>query len=190
MQDFGEHQANRPLPGHEHGVAGQQVQAADGLEDGVDGFEHGAFREGIFGGDFHDAGQDEGHDADEFGVAAARRLESGGDAGALVGLALGKGAVAAEMAFQTGDVMVQRDAVADFEAASGSQRRDGSPPPPILTMVPAVSWPKMRGGGTVPCWIFLMSVGQTPQTATLTSNSFAPMRGTGTVSRRRSLTPR
>ena len=39
-------------------------------------------------------------------------------------------------------------------------------------MVPAVSWPKMRGGGTVPCWIFLMSVGQTPQTATLTSSSF------------------
>ena len=38
-------------------------------------------------------------------------------------------------------------------------------------MVPAVSWPKMRGGGTVPCWIFLMSVGQTPQTATLTRSS-------------------
>ena len=53
-------------------------------------------------------------------------------------------------------------------------------------MVPAVSCPKMRGGGTVPYWIFLMSVGQTPHTATLTSSSLAPMRGTGTVSTRRS----
>ena len=190
LQNFCEHEANRPLPGHERGVAGQQVQAADGLEDGVDGFEHGAFREGIFGGDFHDAGQDEGHDADVFGVAAARRLESGGDAGALVGLALGEGAVAAEMAIEAGNVMVQGDAVADFEAARETARGGRLAPPPILTMVPAVSWPKMRGGGTVPCWIFLMSVGQTPQTATLTSSSFAPMRGTGTVSRRRSLTPR
>src|ERR1017187_10385663 len=93
------------------GDAVQQVQTVDGLEDGVDGFEHRAFREGIFGGDFHDAGQDEGHDADVFGVAAARRLEPGGDAGALVGLALGEGAVPAEMAFQARDVMMQSDAV-------------------------------------------------------------------------------
>ena len=49
-----------------------------------------------FGGDFHDAGQDEGHDADVFGVAAARRLEPGGNAGALVSLALGNGAVASK----------------------------------------------------------------------------------------------
>ena len=50
-----------PWPATSDGVAGQQVQAVDGLEDGVDGFEHGAFGEGISGGDFHDAGQDEGH---------------------------------------------------------------------------------------------------------------------------------
>jgi hypothetical protein len=66
-------------------------------------------------GDFHDAGQDEGHHADVFGVAAARRLESGGDAGALVGGALGKGAVPAEMAVEARHVMVQGDAVADPE---------------------------------------------------------------------------
>ena len=41
-------------------------------------------------------------------------------------------------------------------------------------MVPAVSWPKTRGGGTVPYWIFLMSVGQTPQAATWTSSSSGP----------------
>jgi hypothetical protein len=45
-------------------------------------------------------------------------------------------------------------------------------------------------GGTVPYWIFLMSVGQTPQTATRTSKSRGPMRGTGTVSSRRSFGPR
>src|ERR1017187_1790125 len=56
--------------------------------------------------------------------------------------------------------------------------------------MPAVSWPKMRGGATVPYCIFLMSVGQTPQTATRTSNSSGLMRGTGTVSSRRSFTPR
>ena len=115
LQDFCEHQANRPLAGDKHGVAGQQVQTVDRLEDGVDGFEHRAFGEGICGGDFHDAGQDEGQDADVFGVAAARRLESGGDAGALVGGALGEGAVAAEMAVQAGNVMVQGDAVADLQ---------------------------------------------------------------------------
>src|ERR1041385_7978328 len=35
-----------------------------------------------------------------------------------------------------------------------------------------------------------MSVGQTPHTATLTSSSSGPMRGTGTVSMRRSFAPR
>ena len=181
-----------PCPATSTASPGSRFKPLDGLEDGVDGFEHGAFGEGIFGGNFHDAGQDEGHDADVFGIAAARRLKPGGDAGALVGLALGEGAVAAEMAIQAGNVMVQSDAVADFQVLNFECRVDGwrAFPPPILTMVPAVSWPKMRGGGTVPCWIFLMSVGQTPQTATLTSSSFAPMRGTGTVSRRRSLTPR
>ena len=51
----------------------------------------------------------------------------------------------------------------------------------MRTTAPAVSWPKMRGGDTVPYWIFLMSVGQTPQTATRTSNSCGPMLGTGTI---------
>jgi len=122
LEEAGEHQTNRPLPGHEDVVAGQKVQTADGFEDGVDGFEHGAFRERIGGGNFHDAGQDEGHDADVFGVAAASRLESGGDAGAFVSFALGEGAMAAEMAFQARHVMVQRNAIADFEAAREAAR--------------------------------------------------------------------
>ncbi len=194
LQQAREHQANRPLPRHEHGVAAQQVQAADGLEHGVDGFEHRAFREGIFGRDFHDAGQDERHHADVFGVAAAGRLESGGDAGAFVGFALGKGVVPAD----NGSRDTARDGGARRGRRQSECRSANAILPsatsafclPIWTMVPAVSWPKMRGGGTVPCWIFLMSVGQTPQTATLTRSSFAPMRGTGTVSRRRSFTPR
>ncbi len=184
-QDFGEHQADGALARDEDVVAGQEVQAFDSLEDGVDGFEHRAFLEGVSRRNFHDARQDKRHDADELGVAAARRLETGGDAGALVGFTLRKRPVAAEMAIETRHVMVERDAVADFETARADAR-----PAPSFTIVPAVSWPKMRGGATVPCWIFLMSVGQTPQTATLTRSSFAPMRGTGTVSRRRSLTPR
>ena len=56
--------------------------------------------------------------ADVFGVAAAGGLEPGGDAGALVGRALGEGAVPAEMAVQARNVMVQGDAVADFEVRS------------------------------------------------------------------------
>ena len=122
LEQAGEHEADRPLPGHEHDVAAQQGQPADGLEDGVDGFEHGAFGKGISGGNFHDAGQDEGHDADVFGVAAARRLESGGDAGAFVSFALGEGVMPAKMAVQARHVMVQRDAVADFEAAREDAR--------------------------------------------------------------------
>src|SRR5258708_4271627 len=57
-------------------------------------------------------------------------------------------------------------------------------------MTPAGSWPKMRGGGRAPDWIFLMSVGQTPHAATRTNSSSGPMRGTGTVSRRRLFAPR
>jgi hypothetical protein len=116
LEQAGEHEANRPLTGHEHDVATQQGQSADGFEDGVDGFEQGALGEGIFGGNFHDAGQDEGHDADVFGVAAARRLESGGDAGAFIGLALGEGAVPAKMAIEARDMVVQGDAVANLPA--------------------------------------------------------------------------
>ena len=114
LEQAGEHEADRPLPGHEHNVAAQQGQAADGLEHRVNRFQHGTFREGIFGGNPDDTGQDEGHDADVFGVAAAGRLESGGDAGAFVGLALGEGVMPAKMAVQARHVMVQGDAVADF----------------------------------------------------------------------------
>ena len=123
LEQPGEHEANRPLPGHEHDVATQQGQSADGFEDGVDGFEHGAFGKGIPGGNFHDAGQDERHDADVFGVTAAGGLEAGGDAGAFVSLALGEGVMPAKMAVQARDVMVQGDAVANLP----SQTRDSRP---------------------------------------------------------------
>ncbi len=125
LEQPGEHEADRPLPGHQHDVAAQQRQPANGFEDGVDGFEHGAFGKGILGGNFHDAGQDERQNADVFGVAAARRLEPGGDAGAFVSFALGEGAMPAKMAVPARHVMVERHAVAGFEAA----REDARPTP-------------------------------------------------------------
>jgi hypothetical protein len=97
-------------------IAGQKVQTTYGFEDGVDGFQQGAFGERIFGGDFHDAGQDEGHDADVFGIAAASRFKAGGDAGAFVRRALGKCVMAAVMAIQARHVMVQGNAVANLPA--------------------------------------------------------------------------
>lgn len=118
LQEPREHQTNRSLAGHEDGVAVQQVQAANGFEDGINGFEHCALLKGILGWNFHDARQDKGHHADVLGVAAACRLEPGGDAGAFVGLALGKGAVPAEMAIQARDMMMEGHAVADLKIAN------------------------------------------------------------------------
>ena len=57
-------------------------------------------------------------------------------------------------------------------------------------MVPAISWPKMRGAECEPMWIFFRSVPQMPQVATLISSSPGPIAGTGTVSTRMSLMPR
>ena len=122
LKQAGEHEADRPLPGHEHDVATQQGQSADSFEDGVDGFEQGALGKGISGGNFHDAGQDEGQDADEFGIAAAGGLESGGDAGAFVSRALGEGVMPAEMAVQARHVMVQRNAIARLPPQSRDAR--------------------------------------------------------------------
>jgi len=122
LEQPGEHEADRPLPGHEYDVATQQRQSADSFEDGVDGFEHGAFGKGILGWNFHDAGQHERHDANVFGVTAAGGLEAGGDAGAFVSLALGEGVMPAKMAIEARDMMVQGDAVADFEAAREDAR--------------------------------------------------------------------
>ena len=87
----------------------------DGFEDGVDRLEHGAFEEPIAFGDFDDAREDEGHDADVFGITATGRFEPGGNAGLLVGGTLGKSSMAASVAFEAGHVVMQRDAVADFE---------------------------------------------------------------------------
>ncbi len=127
LQEAREHQADGALAGHEHDIAAQQGQAADRLEDGVDGFEHGAFLERISRRNFHHAGQHERQHAHKFGVAAAGRFETGGDAGAFVGGALSERAVAAEMAVQAGHVMVERHAVADFEFPHAlADARDGA----------------------------------------------------------------
>lgn len=117
LQESGEHEADGALADHEHIVAAQKVQPFNRLEDGVHRFEHGTFFKRIFGGNLHDAGQDEVHDAHVFGEAAAGGLKAGGDAGAFITFALGKGAVAAVMAFQARHMMVESHAVADLEAA-------------------------------------------------------------------------
>ena len=114
-EQAGEHQADRPLPGHQHRVAAQQGEPFDGLEDGVDRFEHRAFEKGVARRDSDHARQDEGHDADVFGIAAARRLEARRDAGALVLGALREGVVPAGMTLQARHVMMQRHALADLE---------------------------------------------------------------------------
>ena len=76
--------------------------------------------------------------------------------------------------------MVEGDPVAFPEAARRAAPR---------TTVPAISWPKMRGPGSRPFWIFLMSVPQMPQASTRTSISAGPTSGTGTSSTRRSPAP-
>ena len=116
-EELGEHQTNGPLPCHHHEIAGQHGEAVDAFEDGVDGFEQRAFDERVLRRDFHDAWQAEGHDAHIFRVAAARWLEAGGDAGALVLRALREGSVAAGVAGHARDVMVQGHAFAEAEAA-------------------------------------------------------------------------
>jgi sterol desaturase/sphingolipid hydroxylase (fatty acid hydroxylase superfamily) len=122
-----EHEADGPLPRYEDVVAGQQIEAVDGFEDGVHGLEHGAFLKGVFGGDFHDAAQDEGHHADVFGKAAAGGFEASRDAGALVLRALGEGAVAAVMAIHARDVVMESDAIAEVEnRGSGVGGRGGA----------------------------------------------------------------
>src|SRR5713226_7419420 len=55
-------------------------------------------------------------------------------------------------------------------------------PGPATTTLPATSCPKIWGGATKPCLIFLMSVPHIPQAATRISTSPAPIAGTGTSS--------
>jgi len=116
-QQAGEQQTNRPLTGDEDDVTAQQNESFHGFEHGIDRFLHGAFEAGIARGDFNDAREDEVHDADIFGVAATGRFKAGGDASALVLGALGKGAMAAGVAIQAGDVMVEGGAGAEAKAA-------------------------------------------------------------------------
>jgi hypothetical protein len=114
-EEASEDEADRTLSGDQDSVAAQQRETIDCLEDSVDRFEHRAFEERIASRDFDDAGQDEGHDADVFGVAAAGRLETGGDAGLFIGGALGERSMAAGVTFQARDVVMQRDTIADPE---------------------------------------------------------------------------
>ena len=116
LEQAGEDEADRPLARDEHDIAPQQGEVFDGLEDGVDRFLHGAFDEGVSAGDFNDTGKNEGHDANILGVAAAGGLEAGGDAGAFVLGTLGEGAMAAGVAAEAGNMMMQGDAFTDAES--------------------------------------------------------------------------
>gem|GEM_PF-541106 len=126
-EESGEEEADGTLAGDKDDVLGEERELADGLEDGVDGFEEGAFQEGVGPWDPHDAGEAEGQDPDVFGIASAGGFESGRDPGALVGFALGKSAVPTEVAMHAGDVMVEGHAVADPETPGrGTDPHDGS----------------------------------------------------------------
>lgn len=141
LQETGEHKANRALARDEDAVTRLEVETADGLQNGIYRFKHGAFREAVGGGDFHHAGQDERQHADVFGVATTGGFKTGGNAGAFVLRALSKGVMATVMAIEARHVMVQRDAVAEakpadarahfYDGAGGfvtkyARRRDGA----------------------------------------------------------------
>ena len=123
-----EHESDGPLPCHQNGVAGQQVEFVDAFEDGVYRFLHGAFHEGVSTGNFDDTGQDKGHDADVFGVTPACRLKARSDAGKVLVLrTLSEGPMATSMAFHAGNMVMQGDAFADAESANArANAHDGS----------------------------------------------------------------
>jgi hypothetical protein len=123
-QEPSEHESDGPLPRYEDGVATQEGQAVHGLENGVDGFQHGAFEERITVWNLHKAREHKGHDADVFRIASARRFESGSDTGALVLGTLGKCMMAAGMAFEARNVMMQRDAFSGAELFHASANAD------------------------------------------------------------------
>ena len=126
-KETGEQESDGALASDEDDVLWKERQLADGLEDGVDGFEQGAFEEGVGAWDLHHAGKAEGQDADVLGVSSAGGFEAGRDAGALVGFALGEGAVPAEVAIQARHVMVQGHAFTDPKAPGcGTDLDDGA----------------------------------------------------------------
>ena len=88
------------------------------------------------------AGQYKFHHADILGIAAAGWLKPGGDAGALISGALRKRAVGGRRGISS--------TARDECNATRSPTAKPFTAAPTRTIVPAVSWPKTRGGGTVP----------------------------------------
>src|SRR6185369_3866719 len=67
-----------------------------------------------------------GHDTDVFGVAAARRLKACGNAGALVLRTLRINAMTAGVAIETGNVVMEADALPDLKTTHfGPEANDG-----------------------------------------------------------------
>ncbi len=89
-------------------------------------------------------------------------------ADSLVGRALRVQLAAAIEALRARDVVKDHDRVARREPADALARR--------RPRLPAISCPKMRGGGSRSCSTFLRSVWQMPQLSTRTSISPGPMR--------------
>ena len=113
-----ENQSDGSLTNDEHGVASQERHTIDRFEDRVYGLQHSAFHITVFIGNSNNAGKNKRHDTDVFGITAARRLEAGGNPGALVGCALRISAVATDVTFQTGNVMMQAHTIPDVETAN------------------------------------------------------------------------
>ena len=135
-QQTGEHLADRPLAGDEHGISRQQRQPVDGFEHGIDGLEHGSFHEVVSRWNFDHTRQHKGHDTHVFRVAAPRRFETCGDADFFVLRALGESAVTAEVALQARHVMMQSNSISDFESLDLRSRANNGPG----RFVPEDSW--------------------------------------------------
>lgn len=126
-KDSGEEETNGTLTGDEDGVVREKGEATDALQQRVDGFEEGSFEEGVSTGNLHHAGKAEGHDADVLGIATTGGFESGGDPGAAIGFALGESAMSAEMAVETGNMVMECDTFAGLEAADCRPDPDDGP---------------------------------------------------------------
>ena len=125
----GMHEADGALADDENRVVGSEAEHLDAFENGVDRLDEGGLLEGdaVGNADHAAIGDDEVHDADVLGKAAAGGLEARRDAGLLVERALRGGSLAAVVALVAGDVVMHDNALAEFELCdAGAAADDGA----------------------------------------------------------------
>ena len=111
------HQADGALADDEDRIVRREVEQLDAFEHGLQRLNEGSLLEWHAVGNRDHAAvvDDEVHDADVLGKAAAGGLEAGRGAGLLVERALRGGVFAAVVALAAGNVMEAHDAIADGE---------------------------------------------------------------------------